>query len=68
MGAGGGGGLCVIGDPPESTLIWCRNSTREMDNELFDQLSDLMVCFETESVVSDVTGDGDGIPITTLSG
>ena len=117
---GAGGGLCVFSVHPENTLIWCGNSTREMNNDLFDQLFDLMDCFsllcdegksdvwsygdsrrvfsqnwlrhclsgagllevtgfdvfdirlfrtddlvrfDTESVVSDVTGDGDGIPM-----
>ena len=41
---GGGGALCVIGLPPESTLSRCGNSTLEMDIELFVQLSDLMDC------------------------
>ena len=40
-GPGEGGGV-----PPESTLVRCGNSIRDMDNELFDQLSDLMDCFD----------------------
>ena len=30
----------------ESMLIWCGNYTREMDNELFNHLTDLMDCFD----------------------
>ena len=43
---GGGGSLCVIGVPPDSTLIRCRNSAPKMDIELFDNLSGLMDCFD----------------------
>ena len=35
-GGGGGGALCVIGVPPDATLVWCGFSTPRMDITLLD--------------------------------
>ena len=45
-GSRGRGALCMTSVLPESMLIRCGNSTREMDNELLDRLTDLMDCFD----------------------
>ena len=43
---GAGGALCIIGVPPEGTLFRCEIPALRMDSELFDQLSDLVTCFD----------------------